>query len=298
MSLKDKKSLYDRHTNSVLGNTVGGPNGTGPNPSAGNYFTNEGTSDSPFASKAGPRKDHMVNLLTNNVTSFNSNLTYKPSPNKSDFQDLDGKPGPSFGDAGGEGKKLGGKDLHEALLTKKYGYRYGDSTEVVGPAPGGDSNSDFQDLDGKPGPNFGDANSQGKKLGGKDLHEALLTKSYTYNTDPGKSTTILLRKSGAGGRLDLDGVEATADRNQGFFHGIANPQRFQGKKIGGVDLHEHLLEKIYSYSHGGGARIGTTPVTIGPSPGPSGFSDFQDLPGAPRTTSPLGYKNPDTGVSF
>ena len=266
MSLKDKQSLYDRHTNSVLGNTVGGPNGTGPNPSAGNYFTNEGTSDSPFASKAGPRKDHMVNLLTNNVTSFNSNLTYKPSPNKSDFQDLDGKPGPSFGDAGGEGKKLGGKDLHEALLTKKYGYRYGDSTEVVGPAPGGDSNSDFQDLDGKPGPNFGDANSQGKKLGGKDLHEALLTKSYTYNTDPGKSTTILLRKS--------------------------------GKKIGGVDLHEHLLEKIYSYSHGGGARIGTTPVTIGPSPGPSGFSDFQDLPGAPRTTSPLGYKNPDTGVSF
>jgi len=294
MSLKNLKSLYDRHTNSVLGNTVEGPNGTGPNPSAGNYFTNEGTSDSPFFTKGGAGKDHMVNLLTNNVKSFNSGQTYNPAPNKSPFQDLDGKPGPSFGDEGGEGKKLGGKDLHETLLTKKYGYKYGNSGEVVGPAPGGDSNSDFQDLNGDLGPSFGDANSQGKKLGGKDLHEALLTKSYTYNTDPGKSTTILQRKVGAGGRLDLDG----RDNGNGYFHGIANPGRFDGKTKNGKDLHEHLLEKSYTYGYGGGARIGTTAVTIGPSPGPSGFSDFQDLPGAPRTTSPLGYKNPDTGVSF
>jgi len=292
MSLKNLKSLYDRHTLGTLGNSVGnGHSGTGligGNPGAGTYFVDEGTSDSPFTSKAG--NDHMVSLLTNNVISINSNQTYNPAPNKSEFQDLNGKPGPSFGNEGGEGKKLGGKDLHEALLTKKYGYSYGGSTELAGPAPGGDSNSPFQDLNGELGPSFGDASGQGKKLGGKDLHEALLEKSYTYNTDPGTSTTILQRKNGAGGRLDLNGV----DGGQGFFHDIADPQRFQGKMVGGIDLHRQLLTKSYTYNHGGGARRGTTPVTIGPSPGPSGFSDFQDIDGLALS----GYKNPDTGVSF
>jgi len=294
MSLKNLKSLYDRHTLGTLGNTVGnGHSGTGligGNPGAGTYFTDEGTSDSPFASKAG--NDHMISLLNNNVISINSNQTYNPAPNKSPFQDLNGEPGPSFGAESGHGKKLGGKDLHEALLTKKYGYKYGNSTEVVGPAPGGDSNSDFQDLNGDLGPSFGDASGQGKKLGGKDLHEALLEKSYTYSHAPGFSTTILGEdeKGRKGGTFDLDGV----DGGQGFFHGVADPQRFQGKTIGSIDLHRQLLTKSYTYNHGGGARRGTTPVTIGPSPGPSGFSDFQDIDGL----APSGYKNPDTGVSF
>ncbi len=172
MSLKDKKSLYDRHTNSVLGNTVGGPNGTGPNPSEGGYFRNDGQSQSPFLTKDGG--DYLKALLTKNVKTGNiENMTYLPSPNQSDFQDLDGVTG-----------------------------------------------------------------------------------------------------------------------GQGYFHGVADPARFQGKQLGGKDLHEHLLEKSYTYNHGPSSAV------VGPSPGPSGFSDFQDLPGDPRTTSPSGYKNPDTGAGF
>ena len=286
MSLKDKQSLYDKNTYGILGNT---PENTIPG--MGNYFTDGGANDSPFVSQKGD--DHMVSLLTRKVTSVNTGKNYNPSPNKSEFQDLNGNPGPQF--------QLGravASQKHIDSLTKTSTYTHGNSTEVVGPVPGGDSNSPFNDIKGdivnNTGPSFADAGGAGKKLGGKDLHEALLTKAYTYNTDPGKSTTVLQTKGGNGGQFDLDGI----DGGNGFFHRIADPQRFQGKTIGGKDLHEHLLEKSYTYGYGGGGRRGTGTVVIGPSPGPSGFSDFQDLPGAPRTTSPLGYKNPDTGVSF
>ena len=83
MALKDKTSLYDRHTYNTLGNT---PENTSP--SAGNYFTEQGASDSPFTSKAGGN-DHMVKLLTKQVFSTNTGETYLPSPNGSEFQDLD-----------------------------------------------------------------------------------------------------------------------------------------------------------------------------------------------------------------
>jgi len=171
MSLKDKKSLYDRNTYGVEGNTVGNNL-----PGDGTYFTDKGNIDSPFVSK---ENDHMKTLLvnsvrsTNSVTSTGTPLTYLPSPNQSDFQDLDG-----------------------------------------------------------------------------------------------------------------------VDGGQGYFHGIANPGRFQGKQLGGQDLHRELLTKSYTYNHGPSSAV------VGPSPGPSGFSDFQDLPGDPRTTSPSGYKNPDTGAGF
>ena len=50
MALKDMKSLYDRHNRDTLGNIVAGPDGTGPVPSDGAYFSNNMTSDSPFDS--------------------------------------------------------------------------------------------------------------------------------------------------------------------------------------------------------------------------------------------------------
>ena len=76
MSLKKKKSLYDRHQIGILGPTVERPDGEGPNPSNGNFFTDSGNSDSPFQSKGG---DHMVALLNQTVASPNSSQTYPPS---------------------------------------------------------------------------------------------------------------------------------------------------------------------------------------------------------------------------
>ena len=146
MSLKNKASLYDRHQRGTLGPTVERPDGEGPNPSNGNFFTEEGLSDSPFDSVRGPKNDQLVKLLNKETLSGNS------------------------------------------------------STGVYQP-----------------------------------------------------------------GELDLDGV----DGGNGYFHGVANPQRFQGLQLKGKDLHERLLTDSYTKNN----------VTVGPSPGPSGFSDFQDLDG-------------------
>ena len=145
MSLKDKKSLFDRNQTGVQGNPVG----QNP-PSEGNFSTDAGTTSSPFDSR-----DHLVDLLTKNVKSDNSGQTYFASPNKSDFQDLDGVTGGQgyFHDIANpgrfQGKQVNGEDLHKHLLEKSYTYQHGVSNPVtVGPSPGPSGNSDFQDLNG------------------------------------------------------------------------------------------------------------------------------------------------------
>ena len=125
MSLKDKKSLFDRNQTGREGNPVG----QNP-PSDGGYFTDGGQSQSPFQSTTG---DHLVDLLTKNVKSTNTGLTYTPSPNKSDFQDLDGAPGPQF-----------------QLPQEAASQRHIDSLKQV---PGGSSNSPFQDRNDGGTPN-------------------------------------------------------------------------------------------------------------------------------------------------
>jgi hypothetical protein len=101
MALKDLRSRFDRHTiqdpavppAQLSGQTVAGPNGTGPTPSEGAYYSDNRTSDSPFDTVRGPKMDQMVQMLNNNVTSGNSGLTYGPAPGgteNSPFQDMNG----------------------------------------------------------------------------------------------------------------------------------------------------------------------------------------------------------------
>tara|TARA_Y100001963_G_scaffold121041_1_gene169298 strand:+ start:692 stop:1063 length:372 start_codon:yes stop_codon:yes gene_type:complete len=83
--LLTKQSLFDRHNRMELASTVGGSA-----PSDGNYYASEGqTINSPFANGTG---DHMVDLLTSNVQSENSGITYLSSPSlgvpPGHFQDL------------------------------------------------------------------------------------------------------------------------------------------------------------------------------------------------------------------
>ena len=125
MGLKDLKSTLDASILGVEGNTVA--NAT---PDA-NFNTLNGTSDSPFNSKSG---DHMVDLLSQNVSSTNTGETYQNAPTNSPYQDMDGQPGPQF--------QKGTTDASQAHI---------DSLDVV---PGGDSNSPYQDLDGVQGPQF------------------------------------------------------------------------------------------------------------------------------------------------
>ena len=136
-----------------------------------NFNTLNGTTNSPFQSATG---DHMVDLLTQNAVSTNTGQTYDPSIT----QDLDGAQGPQ-----------------SQLPTDAASQRHIDSLAQV---PGFDSNSPFQDLNGIPGPNFGDEGGAGKQLNGTDLHEALLTQTYQYSNN---TPTITV----GNGTFDLDG---------------------------------------------------------------------------------------------
>ena len=78
MGLKDKKSKFDRHHLGEEGNNVGTtPPGDGP------FFTDYGSSNSPFKSN-----DHMIDLLNNAVTTQTGNA-YQAVPHTATFQDLD-----------------------------------------------------------------------------------------------------------------------------------------------------------------------------------------------------------------
>ena len=101
MALKDLRSRFDRHTiqdpapagQPLGGQTVAGPNGEGPTPSQGAYYSDNRTSDSPFDTVRGPKMDQMIQMLANTTTSGNTGLTYGPAPGGSEnslFQDLDG----------------------------------------------------------------------------------------------------------------------------------------------------------------------------------------------------------------
>ena len=107
MSLKDKKSLFDRNQ---IGN-LGGNVGTNP-PGDGNFFTDQGLNVSPFDATPdgiGSPGGQMVDLLTKAVKSNNhpylpqGSLTYNPSD-----KDLDGAIGQAadFFDKGVLSKKL------------------------------------------------------------------------------------------------------------------------------------------------------------------------------------------------
>ena len=85
IGLLSKKSLYDRTNRMTLDPVVGTSN-----PSEGTYYTSEtGLIDSPFINGSG---DHMVDLLTTNVQSENSGMTYLSAPHlgvpPAHFQDL------------------------------------------------------------------------------------------------------------------------------------------------------------------------------------------------------------------
>ena len=77
MALKDKKSKFDRHNLGEEGGSVGSTL-----PSDGPFFTDGGTSNSPFNSP-----DHMIELLNKSVITKTGNA-YKPVPHTAEFQDL------------------------------------------------------------------------------------------------------------------------------------------------------------------------------------------------------------------
>ena len=310
MALVDKKSKLDRNYRNVQ---AGGPKVGESLPQDGQYFTDKGVSNSPFIGK---HEDHMISLLKSSIVHSTGDeaaatgLTYKSAPNAiaERDQDLNGSDPTSntvgspnyfngYGKGGKhQGKKLGGLDLHEALLQNTYTYNHGDSTENV--LPGKSENEeggklDLDKIDGGQGYFHGIANpgvGQGKNLKGLDLHEALLTNHYTYNHGDSQ-TTILNNKGKDGGIYDLDGGAVSK-----FDLGV--PSQVHGNPLESPN-YTQLVKKYKSRVHNISGPYPFSGV-YGPVGSPTRFQDLDgkdyggsgDFPGNRR------YSHPETGTLY
>ena len=73
-------------------------------------------------------------------------------------------------------------------------------------------------------------------------------------------------------RIDLEAI----DGGNGYFHGTANPQVYQGLQVNGTDLHRDLLVNEYTYGN---------PASTVPKPNPTAPGPQIDLDGL----DPTGY---------
>tara|TARA_R110000851_G_scaffold66097_1_gene149678 strand:+ start:3749 stop:4660 length:912 start_codon:yes stop_codon:yes gene_type:complete len=273
MGLKELKSNLD-----VVGGFGGAPNQTSTNQSTipgasvnnalpdPHYNTLNGTSDSPFSSKSG---DHMVDLLTQQAISTNTNNTYQPSPQQSSYQDLDGNQGPQSQlpttDASQkhiDSLQSVNQDLdglpgpQSQLPTTDASQAHIDSLQQV---PGPPQSSPYQDLDGVQGPQFQKITTDASQAHIDSLQQV-----------PGGSENSPYQ--------DLDGVQGPQFQREttiasqvhesslGLVPGFSENSPFQdldgfsnnpsfgdaggaGKQLSNKDLHESLLTEHYQYSH-------------------------------------------------
>ena len=290
------------------------------------YNRLDGTVDSPFQSRTG---DHMVDLLTDNAKSINSVETYTQSPNKSQFQDLNGVPGPqsqlpipdasqrhvdsltkqihihnggpstNHYNVGPSNLDLGGVKGPESQLPKRdASERHVDSLtkqiQITNKGVGIFTepyhiDPSTLDLNGGLGPQFDGSTPQTQQ---QTLHTDSLIKIYNSNINP-------LASYGAGqpGGTWPSVNNANLDLNA-TFDSIGNTPLFEGTtpQFEQQTLHTDLLVNRYKSrvnpgaSYGAGQPGGTWP-TVRPSPLGANFADLDGL-------TPTGYTNPDTGVSY
>lgn len=258
------------------------------------YNRLDGTVNSPFQSETG---DHMVDLLTKNAKSTNSELIYTPAPNQSQFQDLNGLPGPQ-----------------SQLPTDAASQKHIDSLQSV---PGPPSNSPFQDLNGLPGPQ-----SQLPIADASQKHIDSLTQQSTYQFDNSSATV-------GPSNLDLNGARGPEsqkpirDASQRHIDSLTKQIQITNQGVGTINkpynigpstldlngnpgplfnrgadstLKQDSLANIYKSSvnpgasFGAGQKGGTWP-NVRPTPVGANFADLDGL-------TPRGYVNPDTGASF
>ena len=246
MALVDKKSKLDRNYRNVQ---AGGPKVGESLPQDGQYFTDKGVSNSPFIGK---HEDHMISLLKSSIVHSTGDeaaatgLTYKSAPNAIAERDQD----------------LNGSDP---------------TSNTVG-------SPNYFNGYGKGGKH------QGKKLGGLDLHEALLTNHYTYNHGDSQ-TTILNNKGKDGGIYDLDGGAVSK-----FDLGV--PSQVHGNPLESPN-YTQLVKKYKSRVHNISGPYPFSGV-YGPVGSPTRFQDLDgkdyggsgDFPGNRR------YSHPETGTLY
>ena len=94
--------------------------------------------------------------------------------------------------------------------------------------------------------------------------------SFDFGPEPNNPLNLSFHEAGLISTLTEPGLDLNGvDGGNGYFHDISSPGHGQGKQIGGVDLHEHLLKKGYTYKHGnsteqvGIAARGNTSIEVG-----------------------------------
>ena len=196
-----------------------------------------------FGEDSSLQPDSLVQEYTSYTSPLESSLS---GPTTLDLDGTDGGQGYFHNIANpgkGNGLQINGTDLHVHLLTQTYTYNHGDSIEKVGPSPGQTGYSEFQDLNGespkrlftsKPQRDAANRESLNSVPGGvtpsqyADLNDKTIN-TYAPNGAPVPNSTFFTQQNG---------------------EPIDKPTLGQGFQIGDVDLHEHLLEKSYTYSDG------------------------------------------------
>ena len=225
--------------------------------------------------------DLHVHLLGDTITYTNGNSTATVGNGigGSEYMNLEGEP-PEF-DMGTD------STLHPDSLLELYNYSHGGVSGVGGPIPG---KSQFQDLNSTFDSN-GDINifNKGKELDQDPsnpiydtIHERSLLaphrdpsadldlngktpnnifrsdKSYTkqLNQVPGGITPSSYADINGKTQINTNAPDgATIPNPDGYFHKRDNVTKYKGLQIGEVDLHEHLLQNSYTYTHGDNTTI-------------------------------------------
>ena len=220
------------------------------------FYRSDGNSDSPFTYKAGrgngypTQDDHLVAMLERrNVASTNVDgygptgagttnpMTYSPTPGGNGQGTLDSVASPNnaqngnglFGDSLGQGKTVGGEDLHVSMLDKQYTSNInplanygagqpGSTYPVLDPSPVPRDQNNFQDINGLKGPQFANFRNTAYNIGEEvmspnqfdTVSELGLTGTYKSTVNP---TTVYnsnwptpSRTTTAYGPLDIDGT--------------------------------------------------------------------------------------------
>ena len=226
-------------------------------------------------------------------------------PDKSQFQDLNGFDGGNGFFHGvnnpgkGQGLQVGEEDLHVALLKNKELYN---------------QQSEFQSLDGLEGPkfDFGKEASQDPENPIFDtIHEQSLLAPKGDESDdldldgrtpdnyiPNDITHLNQLNQVPGGATPSAYADVNGTNNVNvvppggapipenlLFHQDKNPTKYKGLQVDGIDLHEHLLQNSYTYTHG------LSTINVKPSTSYGDRYHYQDLDIDIRNETPTQYIN-------
>ena len=256
-------------------------------------------SDSPFKGPFVPENggpDHMVTLLNKKVESSNSELTYDPSPNKSQYQDMDGYPGPQF--ETGDPSQVHAdpsQGISPTQLVKEYNSTV--HNMKYGPVPTNPTH--YQDLNGQNGAQFdvGEGNPSQVHADPSQKTPTELVKAYnspqgwSQGLAPGQFPTEI--PIGPVPTKQTHYADLNGQNGVQFDVGEGNDSLVHGSPR---DLSKKPTQLVKEYNSPQGWKQGIAPGAFPPSvpigPVPVKSTNFADLDGVDGPTFDRGESSP------